>query len=178
MDYSFIKRSLPNALTSLRLLLGLGFFFVPPSLRLWVFLLASSTEVVDGYLARLFNVTSLWGKILDPLADKIFFLGMFFTLLYESTLLPSDFILLALREFFILGGMVVLLLRGRTSLLEKLKPRLMGKLTTAFQYLFFLSLFVTGHRLLPILYLTALIGFVAGIDYSVTAWRAYRRVTE
>ena len=69
---------LPNALTILRLVLIPPFIvaiLVSTDGRSWaaaiVFLIAGVTDQVDGYLARRWHVESPFGKIADPLADRL-----------------------------------------------------------------------------------------------------------
>ena len=70
--------TLPNILTYLRIALVpvfIAFMFIDfmPNNIYWafgVFLLASFTDVADGYIARKFSMVSDIGKILDPFADK------------------------------------------------------------------------------------------------------------
>lgn len=84
-------RHIPNALTVGRLILTLIFLGMilyaphtgrdkPSDLLLAAFILfviAGLTDIVDGYLARLFEVTSKFGRIVDPLADKVLVGGSF-----------------------------------------------------------------------------------------------------
>ena len=42
-----------------------------------MFLVAAITDIIDGYVARRFNVTSKFGRIVDPLADKVLVCGAF-----------------------------------------------------------------------------------------------------
>jgi CDP-diacylglycerol---glycerol-3-phosphate 3-phosphatidyltransferase len=94
------KRSLPNALTGLRLVIAIAFFvllsvwtyptaqlIVKPTHPVWAYLvgaalfgLAALTDAVDGPLARRWNVVSKFGRVMDPFADKILVLGAFMML--------------------------------------------------------------------------------------------------
>ena len=70
---------LPNILTYVRLLCVPFFVWIVLDTRIpnheyfafGLFMFASFTDVVDGFIARQFNLTSDIGKILDPLADKL-----------------------------------------------------------------------------------------------------------
>jgi CDP-diacylglycerol--glycerol-3-phosphate 3-phosphatidyltransferase len=70
--------NVPNILTVLRLLaapaIALAFFVIPrpwaDAVALILFVGASATDWVDGYLARSWNQTSRFGAMLDPIADK------------------------------------------------------------------------------------------------------------
>lgn len=87
---SRLHRRLPNQLTLLRLLLAAVFFVVLNLYRYdadsspWIlpvaialFILAALTDMLDGYLARLWRVESTFGRIMDPFCDKVLVIGAF-----------------------------------------------------------------------------------------------------
>ena len=81
--------NLPNFLTLTRILL-LPFFAAALIYRdyqyaILIFAVASVTDLLDGYVARLKNQVTYFGEILDPVADK-FFLITSFVLLSNSGL--------------------------------------------------------------------------------------------
>ena len=116
-------KSLPNILTSMRLVLALFMFValaaaagaVPGlaerltsqtqfSLERWAvaaFVVAAVTDFFDGWLARKLNATSVWGAILDPIGDKVLVCGAVLGLMslgpQPMVLLPAGLILF--REF-------------------------------------------------------------------------------
>ncbi len=80
---------LPNLLTLSRLVLAAGFFIAlelarrPIHDEWWLlsaaalFILAALTDALDGFLARRWNVVSVFGRVMDPVADKILVIGAF-----------------------------------------------------------------------------------------------------
>lgn len=98
-----LVRLIPNALTFARLILTLAFLAiilyaphtgeVKPATLLMIaftlFVVAGITDIVDGPIARAFGVTSKFGRIVDPLADKILVIGAFlcFAIVKQPTFL-------------------------------------------------------------------------------------------
>ena len=83
-----MRRHLPNLLTILRLALAAIFFILINQYRypgsesiLWsslvIFTLAGITDLLDGYLARRWQVETTFGRIMDPFCDKVLTLGAF-----------------------------------------------------------------------------------------------------
>jgi CDP-diacylglycerol--glycerol-3-phosphate 3-phosphatidyltransferase len=89
-DNNWIKQ-IPNALTVLRLIMTgvfLGLILYAPSTgkekpasvlvtAFVIFVLAGITDAIDGHIARMLNATSKFGRIVDPLADKVLVCGTF-----------------------------------------------------------------------------------------------------
>jgi len=107
-----LRWTFSNGLSALRLALA-----VPASLTLWasmggvtiaLFVLAALTDILDGYLARRLDEVSDLGKILDPLADKVFVAVIVVVMLLKG-LLPLWFVgIVIARDLLILfGGIVV-----------------------------------------------------------------------
>ena len=86
------RRALPNAITLGRLVLAVAFFIMLARLDrtadadevafkgFWAgicFAVAAATDLLDGYLARRWNVVTTFGRLMDPLVDKVLVLGGF-----------------------------------------------------------------------------------------------------
>lgn len=98
-----IRRNIPNAITSLRILSSLGLIgftltgaLSPISLGIW-YLATAGTDFVDGKLARSLHVTSDVGAFLDGAADKVLNIGMMLALLATGTL-PVWSLLVLVRD--------------------------------------------------------------------------------
>jgi CDP-diacylglycerol--glycerol-3-phosphate 3-phosphatidyltransferase len=121
-----------NLLSILRALLVIPFVAVMlsslPNARLWgclIIMLAALTDKLDGTLARRFNEITEWGKILDPLADKIGVAAVALVLLWLHEI-PFWFVAaLVLRDLMIFAGGVFV--RARYGIITA--SNLMGKWT-------------------------------------------------
>ncbi len=107
-----------------------------------LFVVGAVTDLLDGYLARLFNTQTNLGRMLDPIADKIFLVSSFFSLSFVSTpsfQIPAWFVyLLLFREFVLLFGCALLFV---LKIKFEVQPILWGKLTTLFQFIFIVWIF-------------------------------------
>lgn len=99
---SEVRRTLPNAITVARLVLALAFFGVAGDLdttdaadpsrawtAVWIFVVAAVSDILDGYLARRWQVVTSFGRILDPVVDKVLVIGGL-VLLCSSPLAPAS----------------------------------------------------------------------------------------
>jgi CDP-diacylglycerol--glycerol-3-phosphate 3-phosphatidyltransferase len=101
---------LPNQLTILRIILTPIFFILflsdHPLLRqisLIVFIIAALTDWYDGWLARKFNYITNWGKVWDPLADKILTSAAFLAFVIIKIIPLWMVIIIITRDFVITG---------------------------------------------------------------------------
>jgi len=69
-----------------------------------IFLLASFTDMLDGYLARKHNLITNFGNIMDPLADKILVYSAF-CIMVEKSLVPAWMLIIILCREFVVAGM-------------------------------------------------------------------------
>lgn len=106
--------NLPNQLTTLRLVLSivlfvflaLDYFLVSAIL----FVVAASTDWLDGYLARKYGMVTVLGRILDPFVDKVIVCGTFIFLVAEPrsqiaawmavVIVGRELLVTALRSYF------------------------------------------------------------------------------
>lgn len=113
-----MKISLPNKITILRLLmipfiavllvpyqqdqftLAAGISYIA---SLALFIIASVSDIVDGYIARKYNLVTNFGKLFDPLADKILTSALFVLFTAFQLISPFIVIIILAREFLITG---------------------------------------------------------------------------
>ena len=107
-----MQMNLPNKLTILRVLM-IPFFVV---FMLWsitgaadkwiaaaLFILASLTDMLDGKIARKYNLVTNFGKFMDPLADKLL-VGAAMICLVELGKLPAWIVIVIISREFIISG--------------------------------------------------------------------------
>ena len=112
------KMNLPNKLTIFRvilivpfiiLLLGgqAGWFgdntFVTDMIALAIFIIASLTDLIDGKIARKYNLITDFGKFMDPLADKLLVCAAMICLV-EMGRLPAWMVIVIISREFIISG--------------------------------------------------------------------------
>ncbi len=138
--------NLPNKLTVLRMALIPVFlvfviFYAIPHNYLWaavIFAAASFTDYLDGHIARRDHLVTDFGKLMDPLADKLLVCSamVFFVGIGWATSL-AVFIILA-REFLVTSVRLIAAERGRVIAADK-----WGKLKTVFQIIWVLFTLLT-----------------------------------
>jgi cardiolipin synthase (CMP-forming) len=183
MQKNLIKKTIPNSLTIFRCIAAIllpliimyggnkGAVIAAPLL-----LLAGLSDYFDGFYARKYNVVSNFGKIIDPIADKLLVIGTLLALASENILdYNYSFIaalIIILREVFISG-----LRESISSYKITLEVSLLSKWKTTIQLLACGSFLVWRSDILlyeikllglisyAILWFAAIITAITGIQY-------------
>lgn len=134
---SLLKRQLPNILTTIRVPVSLAcayFTFQSDYKSLIIafvlFSIATATDYFDGYLARLWQIESNFGKLLDPIADKVLILGILAGFSYQGYIPWFITIIIAFREILLTIFRLILASRPKNEVLQAIYS---GKLKTASQ---------------------------------------------
>lgn len=107
-----------------------------------VFLLASLTDFFDGYIARKYNLITNFGKLLDPLADKILVLSSLMLLSANGEIHIAWVIIVAVREISISAIRLVCLEQGNV-----VAASIYGKYKTAIQMIFLVFILLNIHTI-------------------------------
>ena len=171
-------RQLPNALTILRLALiplfvGLMLADDPAN---WpagiVFAAAGITDQVDGFLARRWRVESQFGKVADPLADRLM-IDVCVVLLVVYDRLPWIALVILLRDLLLVGGYKLVVPRGYEFEVSRL-----GKIATWGLYASLALVLVTARDTwwpLALFWVSLGLAVVAAGQYVAKAMREVRR---
>ena len=105
--------NLPNKLTVLRVILVPFFVFFllgadwigsfSPYIALIIFIVASLTDMLDGKIARKYNLITNFGKFMDPLADKLLVCSALICMI-ELRELPAWMVIIIISREFIISG--------------------------------------------------------------------------
>ena len=107
-----------------------------------IFIIASITDKLDGYIARSRNQVTTFGKFLDPLADKILVLAAM-VILVEAGKIPAWIPIIVLaREFLVSGYRLVAVEKGG----KVIAASIWGKLKTVTQMLALILVFIDTNR--------------------------------
>ncbi len=128
--------NLPNRLTIIRVLLIPFFvFFMLASfgpmgdyIALAIFIVASLTDMLDGMIARKYNLITNFGKFMDPLADKLLVCSAMICLVDLGRIPSWIVIIIIAREFIISGFRLVAADKGVV-----IAAGMIGKVKTVFQ---------------------------------------------
>ena len=138
----------PNILTVIRLifipLIVISLALNNYLLALILFTLSSLTDVLDGFIARKFNAISDFGKLMDPLADKLTQLSVLLSLTVKGIIPIWIIVVLFIKEIILIAG--ASFLYGKHLVVSS---KWYGKLTTVLIYLAVVSSFAIRIFNLP-----------------------------
>jgi CDP-diacylglycerol--glycerol-3-phosphate 3-phosphatidyltransferase len=168
--------NLPNLLTVLRIMLVpvlvvalLGNTPAGDVLAAVVFALASLTDFVDGYLARTRREVTTFGKLMDPLADKLLVVGALLCLVSLQRLEAWVAMVIIARELA-----VTVLRAGAAQQGVVIAAAPLGKVKTCLQIAAILALIAVHGQPLWVsllLYATVAVTVLSGLDYFRRAMR-------
>ena len=144
--------NLPNKLTILRLIfipfyiffLMTDFFSFTTHIALFLFILASLTDLADGKIARKRNLITDFGKFADPLADKILVLSGMVCCVALSKLPFWVCIIILARDFAVDGLRLIMSSSGKV-----IAASYWGKFKTAFQMIMICFMMFSGTATQP-----------------------------
>jgi CDP-diacylglycerol---glycerol-3-phosphate 3-phosphatidyltransferase len=119
-----------------------------------VFAVASITDVVDGYLARKWNLVTVVGKFMDPLADKLIVLAALVMMVRLGRVAAWVVIVLLSREFIVSGLRTIAASEGMVIAAGQ-----EGKWKTSFQLTGIISLCIHYRHPLDLIWVTYPVDF-------------------
>ncbi|KGP73524.1 CDP-diacylglycerol--glycerol-3-phosphate 3-phosphatidyltransferase [Pontibacillus yanchengensis] len=142
-----------------------------------LFIIASTTDWVDGYYARRFNLVTNLGKFLDPLADKLLVSAALISLVELGAAPAWIVILIISREFAVTGLRLVAVGEGivlAASQMGKLKTTIQIVATSALLLHNFPFSYVSFPFATLTLYAAMIITVISGVEYFIKNWHVMR----
>lgn len=169
--------NLPNKLTTFRVILipFFVFFMLAPNMTginhyiaAAIFIVASLTDLLDGKIARKYNLVTNFGKFMDPLADKLLVCSAMICLIQAGQLAAWIVVIIIAREFIISGFRLIASDNGVV-----IAASYWGKFKTTFQMLMvivlILNIQMSFFQILGVIltYVALILTVVSLIDYIV-----------
>jgi len=180
--------NLPNLLTLLRI------FFVPllvaalvqdrmdftlgathvshDLLALGIFLVASATDLLDGYLARRWKQVTTVGTLLDPIADKLLISAALIALVQVQVVAAWIVILIVGREFAVSGLRSIAAAAGYTIRASELgKTKMVSQVIVVSLFLLGMHWKVLAPWAMAWMWLVVAFAMISAADYFLKFWR-------
>lgn len=135
-----------------------------------VFVIASITDALDGYIARHYNQITSFGKFVDPLADKMLTTAAFLILLYKGIINPWSVMIILAREFMVTGVRLLAAADGNV-----IAASFWGKLKTVSQMVAIIAAIILTDPFFPasaasvitniLVWISVFFAALSGIDY-------------
>jgi CDP-diacylglycerol--glycerol-3-phosphate 3-phosphatidyltransferase len=177
--------NLPNRLTISRIIIAAIFilflFIKGPGAKfaaLAMFLIACFTDYYDGYFARKHGFITDFGKLMDPIADKILILGAFLAFV-EMKIIPAWMVMVIIaRESIITGIRILALSKKRVLAAEAAgKHKTISQIVAVLAILIFLIIkesgftfrYITyyGAAIYVLMFTTAVMTLTSGVSYMM-----------
>lgn len=146
-----MNKNVPNILTIARIVavpFFIWFFYKKFYMAAFIiFIAASLTDMLDGYLARKYDLVSNFGKFMDPLADKILTYSAFCLLVEEKIIWAVFLIIVLFREFAVAGIRMLAATKGTVIAAD-----IFGKIKTVLQMIS-IPLYLFNYATIGIAYL-------------------------
>ena len=137
-----------------------------------LFLIATFSDFLDGYIARKRNLITNFGKFADPLADKILVIALLVILLGQGTVLKGYVVtIIVIRELVVTGMRLLAVEKGMV-----IAAGWLGKIKTNVQFLLIILLLINGSYqsigafeiiTMVVMYLAVFFTVLSGIAYIV-----------
>ncbi len=163
-----MNKNIPNLLTSLRLIIVpvMGYFLYMenylPAMILFAF--GGFTDILDGYIARKYNLITKWGKFFDPLADKLMQITALVFLVLHRFIPTIVLVVVIIKEALMLTGGIMLYRKGKTVI----GANWYGKLATVIFYFAILVTIILSLDSLKNIYTTTAINIALGLAVVCT----------
>jgi CDP-diacylglycerol---glycerol-3-phosphate 3-phosphatidyltransferase len=135
------------------------------------FVLASTTDFFDGFIARTWNQKTELGAILDPLADKMLVLAAFLGLMVLGRANPWAIYLILTREFFITGIRVASASKG-----FNVSASMAGKVKTVMQMIAIGFLMMNWPYAHTLLWVAVALTLYSGFEYVMAYAKAMKNL--
>lgn len=168
--------NIANKLTVSRILLipffVLSFIYAYFGLALILFVIASVTDFLDGYLARKYNLCTDFGAFLDPVADKLLVMSALYLFSVSTTIPWYCFLLMFGRDLVVDSLRMISAAKGIT-----IKANIFGKLKTVLQMICVILLLLSAGFFeqlhvysLIFVYISTFVSLLSGIIYLFEGW--------
>ena len=134
-----------------------------------VFVIAALTDMVDGKIARKYNMVSELGKFLDPIADKLLVTAALIAFIMTDKLSVWIVFIILAREFIVTGFRVVAAGQGVVIAADK-----WGKIKTVIQIIAIVAMLINDYPFslfinipigLSLMYLAVVMTVISGVNY-------------
>lgn len=150
------------------------------TIALVLFIVASLTDTLDGQLARKYNMVTNFGKLMDPLADKMLTTAAFLGLMSFQRASAWAVMLILTREFIVSGIRLVAAGDGKV-----IAASVWGKLKTVFQMIAIIASILLLYPIFPesvsglvtdiLIWLSCVITVISGADYVIKNFDVFRQ---